>query len=314
MVVSPSALTDRQRDVGTCYIARFASRDDAYAAWAGDQWLNVKEPLTVEVMAAGLRGKGPSISSYFPDREGLTHIAALDFDTDDGLRQAYRVARALQERVGAWAYVEESRRGAHLWWPLGEQVAAWLVRKALFGALVAARLEPDPKIELRPKSPHAPGKNGYGTSLRMPMMPHPLTGQGYGLFFANGEPLPRKLDECLLAIDEHPDTPLDDLKALAKLAPLDPDDTDASLRPGRRSWQDKPRANHKTVTEVAYERWGAILRAGRANRCFAPSHDDRHPSLSVMADDERLVCKAPHCVLNNNEHGYSAYELARLEL
>ncbi len=301
------ALTPNQRSIAECYVAQWAPRADAYADWDGEHWTAVRRPLTPEVVAASMRTKVP-VSCYFPDPEGLTHVAALDFDVGDGLALAYRVAAAMRAR-GAEAYVEPSRRGAHLWWPLAAQAPAWRVRRAMRGALAAAGVAPDPKIEFRPESSDAPGPGGLGKSLRMPMMPHPATGKGFPLHRADGEPLPYSMADSLLAMADP--SPRAVVEALAALGPPDLRESDQADRPPR-TWSAIDRAQAPTVTEVAYERWGVALRAGRANKCFA--HDDRNPSLSVTADDERLICKSPECRLHNNGKGYGSIQLRALEL
>ena len=57
--------------------------------------------------------------------------------------------------------------------------------------------------------------------------------------------------------------------------------------------------------------WGVEnARPGKAVRC--PAHDDRNPSLSILRDDKRVICKTPGCILNNDDHGRGTYELTRL--
>jgi len=306
------ALSPNQRSIAETFIAQWSPRTDAYSAWHGDQWVAVREPLTPEVLAVAMRRTqpGPSVSAYFPDREGLTHVAALDFDTDDGLELAFRVARRIRE-MGVSTYVEPSRRGAHLWWPFAAQQPAWFARRCLRGALALAGIPANPKIELRPGMNGAPTHDGLGHALRLPLMRHPKTGQAFALHAPDGTPLPTALASLLLALDY----PLNDdvLRVIAQHAPVEMKEIDRRLH-GPRTYSERHRDTPPTVTDVVYERWGVILRPGRANRCFAPNHEDRHPSLSVTADDERLVCKAPHCILHNDGRGYGSIELQRLEL
>jgi hypothetical protein len=36
------------------------------------------------------------------------------------------------------------------------------------------------------------------------------------------------------------------------------------------------------------------------------------PSLSILKDDQRVICFSPSCVLNNNGHGRGTYELTKM--
>ena len=92
----------------------FAARNDVYSHWTADGWRPVREPLTGETVIAGLQGTGPSISGYMIAPGSVSHVAALDFDTDNGLEQAFALASFMGSH-GLPAYVETSRRGAHLW-------------------------------------------------------------------------------------------------------------------------------------------------------------------------------------------------------
>jgi len=50
--------------------------------------------------------------------------------------------------------------------------------------------------------------------------------------------------------------------------------------------------------------------AGRNVRC--PFHDDRHASMKVAPDDQRVWCKAPECVAYNGGRGLGTIALSRL--
>ena len=63
-----------------------------------------------------------------------------------------------------------------------------------------------------------------------------------------------------------------------------------------------------TVSEVLRRDYGLEARPGRAIRC--PFHDDRHPSLSILPDDRRVVCHSPTCRLSGR--GADAWDLAHL--
>ena len=56
--------------------------------------------------------------------------------------------------------------------------------------------------------------------------------------------------------------------------------------------------------------WGVQVRPGGSGRC--PMHDDKHASLTVMKDDQRVYCGAPHCPLNGGGHGVGSIQLQQM--
>jgi hypothetical protein len=64
------------------------------------------------------------------------------------------------------------------------------------------------------------------------------------------------------------------------------------------------------VTDVLSREWGLPAVPGKTVRC--PVHEDRHPSLSVLPDDRRVLCHAPGCLLNDGGRGADAWALAQV--
>jgi 5S rRNA maturation endonuclease (ribonuclease M5) len=64
------------------------------------------------------------------------------------------------------------------------------------------------------------------------------------------------------------------------------------------------------VCEVLQRDWNVVdPTPGRTVRC--PAHDDRSPSLSIAADDKRVWCHSPSCLLNGQEgQGHDPFSLA----
>lgn len=65
-----------------------------------------------------------------------------------------------------------------------------------------------------------------------------------------------------------------------------------------------------TVTTVLARQYGLDAVPGRTVRC--PAHEDRHPSLSIARDDQRVWCHAAGCPLNDGGRGADAWALASL--
>jgi hypothetical protein len=286
------------------YRALFCPRVDDHADWNGRSWLRTYRPLTDGVIAQALAGR-LSISTYMVGADGFTHVCALDFDTDDGLELARRVALALGA-AGIPAYVEPSREGrAHLWISLDARVPASVARRFLTIALWTAGVDPDDKrIERFPKQDRAPGAGEVGNCLRLPMMPNPKNGRRYPLLDPRTmEPLGDTLDEIVAAVRQ---APASIVTELAGPEPEPIEDVDRATPEHIKDFNET-----YTVSEVLDELWGVPqAEAGRSIRC--PAHDDVHPSLSIYRDDRRVFCHAPDCVFHNDGRGRDAYDLMLL--
>jgi hypothetical protein len=74
----------------------------------------------------------------------------------------------------------------------------------------------------------------------------------------------------------------------------------------RRGASDGPSA-----TQVLITRFGVInAKPGSTVRC--PAHDDVHRSLTIFADDQRVLCGSPSCVLNGQGSGVGSIRLERM--
>ena len=285
------------------YAVQFAARTDVYSHWTDGGWRPVREPLTAEIVIAGLAGTGPSISGYLIAPGSTSHVVALDFDTDEGVEQATRLARTMAAD-DLFGYVETSRRGAHLWCVLDQTLPAVAIRQSLKGLLQSVGLDGNPKIELRPGSNSLPD-GGLGHCLRMPLMPHPVTGKSGRLTDANGDVIGRTLAEILLNIEWTPSSRLLPWAGRWKRPPVD-------FIPADHRMDHAPfPEDTSTASELLRDLWGAQnALPGRTVRC--PAHEDKMPSLSILRDDKRAICKSPSCILNNSDHGRGTYELRKL--
>jgi hypothetical protein len=295
--------------IADVYLATFAPRTDAYVRAVNRTWIAVREPLTSAVLIeAFTRTPRVALSAYMLNGDSTSHVMALDVDTEDGLGIACRVQRVMAS-AGVPAYVEPSRRGAHLWCTLaGEPLQGIVLRRALRTFLAEAGVEPSPKVELRPAQDRLPGPDSLGSALRLPTMPHPATGQRFPLYDEAGTSLGLKWAPLLLAYDLAPSAPI--LAAAERWrAP------NAATGPSSHQAGETPiEAFNATVgvSQVLAREWGvANVVPGRSVRC--PAHDDRSPSLSIARDDRRAWCHSPACDLHGPDGaGHDAYSLATL--
>lgn len=293
----------READAAEYYATVFAGRRDDHVSFTGTMWARAGRPLTAEAVLAGLRGDGPSLSGYFLTPESTGHVAAVDFDSDDGIDLARR-CRGVLLRRGAPAYVEASRRGAHLWVVCDRAHSGLVLRRFLRAALREAGVPETDKTELRPAQ-DAIRADGYGAPLRLPTMPSPKTGRRYPLLDADDRPYPPRLDAMMLEIDYAPAWVVESLAATER-------PTHRAIRPGDHAPHSiRADDDDRTASEILRTLWGMPEpRVGRANKC--PAHDDHMPSLSIAKDDKRVWCKTGSCVLSNGGRGRGTHELVAL--
>lgn len=293
----------RPIDVAAVYVATFAGRDDVYSPWTGEQWIAVRKPLTPEVVLEAFRTRRP-VAGYLLTAESTTHILAYDFDLEDGWELGRRVAKAMW-RAGVPAYVERSRRGCHVWAVVDARIPGVVARRALRTFLADAGVAENPKIELRPGQDRLSGPDGLGHALRLPTMPHGLTGVRHPLCMPDGKPVADSLSGMLLAITWAPASAV--LDAAERYVPVvDPRAIPAAYR--------RPRKYDDADDDVGpiLASIGAPFRPGHAIRC--PFHDDHNPSLSIAKDGRRVFCKSPSCEAHNNGRGLGANQLRDLVL
>jgi hypothetical protein len=305
-------MTYRLADVGEYYASLFAARRDVYSAWTPEGWRPVREPLTGELVVAALLKvlKGtPSISGYMIAPGSVSHVAAIDFDTDNGFEQALQLSRFM-ELEGLPSYIETSRRGAHLWCVLDKVLPAVAIRAAMRGLLQGAELpDDDPHIEIRPGSDTLT-EGGLGHALRLPLMPHPKTGRQGKLLYASGEPMMQDtFAKKLLAIEWAPHQKILAWAELWRRPPV------TVLPPDHRNPREYGE-DTSSASELLRTLWGVPdVVPGRVFSCPASayhSHNDVHKGCRVFPDDRRVICHKPGCILNNDGRGRGTYELRKL--
>ena len=310
--------------VAAAYIAAFAGRTDVYGIYTPDGWRPRRSPLTPSVVLDAFANGSP-ITFYFLAPDEMTHVAAIDFDTGNGFEQAVLMGCVMWDD-GVPAYIETSRRGAHLWSVLDGQLHALALRSAHRTYLQAAGLPAnDQKIELRPGE--RVGTHGIGLALRAPMMPHPVTGvAGTLLDPRTQQPLGGSLAEVMQTVQRAPAATM--AAAAERYRPPAPPPVprypQSSPRypaptpryPGQRGRGRIERFNAENIVSEMLSREFRLITAapGRSVRCPGPTHrnGDRSPSLSILPDDRRAYCHVPGCAFNGSGHGVDAFDLDRI--
>lgn len=293
------------------WVDQFAAHRTAYVL---DSRETIHEPITPQLCEAYARD-GHAISGYLaalgPNGGFVTSMGAIDIDTT--IEDAVAIRRTLTEH-GVRTLMALSRRGAHLWvWSLGDgehqsqqylPVPASRMRRGLQAAvdLTIKDAEVRSHIEVFPK--HSDSAFGVG-ALRMPLFQHPKTGVVYPVVNEAGAETTDRLEAYRWTIPM--DTPYNALYGLGGAKPTDvtyPTDLGRQRRP-------VPRVEGPGVTSLLHAMGQTKAQPGRSVRC--PFHEDRHASLSVSTDDQRVWCKAPACPIHNGGRGIGSLALAKLK-
>ena len=182
MAAASKALLERVRKYSGWYERFFCQRKEAFALQTDEgTYYAVRKPVTLRLIEAHLLGE-VTAGWYALDRENTLRWAALDADGEDGLTQLQQVGLVLKGK-GWPAYLEDSRKGGHLWifFYFGEtreeRIGACPVRAALGHLLIELGLEEE--IELFPKQEEL-GEGGLGSLMRGPLGVHRACGKRFG--------------------------------------------------------------------------------------------------------------------------------------
>jgi hypothetical protein len=133
-------------------------------------------------------------------------------------------------------------------------------------------------------------------------MPHQRTGTRYALYDINGAKLPGKLTGLMMELDACPVSIIDEAAERAPLPPITSQPRELRYPFGQPEETD-------SASRILIELWGADYRAAPGKLITCPAHDDQRPSLSILRDDERAICRSPSCILNNDDNGRGLWEL-----
>jgi hypothetical protein len=194
----------RDKDVRQ-YRELFCHRRDAYAVQTDEgAYYAVRQPVSDNVVKAHLLGR-LTAGWYTLDEASTVRWAAFDADEEDGLIQLQEVGQALEKKD--WpVYLEDSRRGGHLWVffrphkARKRQIGAASIRAVLEHLLVELGL--DEAIEVFPKQDDV-GQGGLGNLVRGPLGVHQVCSRRFSfLELASLEPVGSNLLEQLEYISQ----------------------------------------------------------------------------------------------------------------
>ena len=264
---------------------RFVQRWDLFALQLGDgRYICVHKQLNMGHLVDHLRGK-ITLGTYLLDQESRARFLVLDVDDEQGWERLGHLARGLANE-SIPAYLEESRRGGHLWLFLGQTVAGREARAFGQGVLMTYEVE---GVELFPKQDRIAG--GPGSLIRMPFGVHKLTGRRYGFYTPEGSPLAPTIREQILVLKAPETVPEATLKAYRSFVSSRAVEAVTGSQEGPTGMVSEKIKSSITVLEFV-SRYVELRPTASGAIGLCPFHNDEHPSFGVNVEQNYWHCFA----------------------
>ena len=260
----------------------FIQRWDLFARQLDDgSYICIKEALNIDHLRDHFRGK-ITLGAYVLDQKSHVKYIVFDADNEEFKDRMKDMPFYLKEK-GVTSYLENSARGGHLWLFFPPPITGMAARR--FGQGLARILKLT-DVELFPKQDKL--YSGPGSLIRIPFGIHRKTGERYGFFTSNNQPLATSVFNQIQILCTPETVPDEFLKAML---------TQTSNR------------RKKTVTKVVdeskmplserikdsisvYDFVAQYVELSPSGRGQCPFHDDHHASFSVDIERNYWNCFA----------------------
>lgn len=282
METEPKFDVERLVDAALVLDRTFIRRTDLHARQLDNgSYICNRRPLTFDHLVEHLTG-ATTLGAYVLDRESRASYIVLDADTNDELAACIGMAGRLWVE-GVPSYLEQSRRGGHLWLFFETPIPG--ERARLFGKGLIEAYELG-GIELYPKQDRLDG--GPGSLVRLPFGVHRKVGERYGFISPDGWPLsgswPAQIEKLAdpLRVPRAAAGHFVALGSTVEEAPPQP-----VAEPATGTLSDRIKASVSV-----YDFVGRYVDLSPVGRGLCPFHDDEHASFSVNIDENYWNCFA----------------------
>ncbi len=267
----------------------FIQRWDIYSRQTETGYVAIKKPLTKPLLTQHLLGM-ITLGVYLLDIESNGRCMVLDADDEADWRRLQALAAVLNDE-GCVGYLEQSRRGGHLWLFFEDLLPGVEIRLFGRGLLAFYRIE---GIELFPKQDFL--GSGPGSQIRLPFGIHRKSGKRYGFLTPNRVPLASTLRQQIRLLSERHVVPgpiLEKYTNHAKKLSFEPRSRPETkpIRPGRVD----PDAPIKDQIEMSMPVRQFVLQyveLSPGGKGLCPFHDDTNPSFNVNDRENYWYCFA----------------------
>ena len=277
-------MPESSREAIEQYGKLFVNRWDVFAAQKGDgSYVCLRKPLTHELLWHHLTGQ-ITLGVYALDQENRARWLAFDADGDEQWAKLRDLSIRLKTREIP-SYLEQSRRGGHLWLFFEEHLPGKAVRA--FGQELLCLEEA--RVEMFPK--RGENREGPGSLIRLPLGVHRRSGKRYPFVNQQGELLGQSAQEQLEALRHAQKV------SSRVVAEMLGEALSAERRPAVRPPQDVTERSSpglidqvKQVDLFQFVSGYVHLTSGGKGHC--PFHPDEHMSFSVNREGNYWNCFA----------------------
>lgn len=278
----------------------FIPRWDCYPLQLQDgSYIQKREPLTLPQVVkhlthARLGLKPFTLGAYALDRESNAHWVCFDADADEQWEQLQQLARTLSHRAVP-SYLEQSRRGGHLWLFTPKlpgtdirRFASALLAKENISEVDEQRKR---RIEIYPKQDVL--GEGSGSFVRLPLGVHLKTGQFYHFVDLDVQPLAPSIREQIQMLSQPERVPGRFIKSFLSREvqvfppPLHPP-TFKKYTPQR----NEPLSESLKHATSLYDFVSHYVPLNEQGRGLCPFHDDHKKSFGVNRGRDYWHCFA----------------------
>ncbi|MBZ0317881.1 MAG: hypothetical protein K8L91_15780 [Anaerolineae bacterium] len=275
----------------------FFPRTDIYAEQLEARYVYRELPVTLDLLKQHLHGD-LTLGTYALSIENTANWIAIDADQDD----LWQVLIAFALTSALPLYLEQSRRGGHVWSFFSEPVTGKDARRFAKSLLMQAGFDPSSqqqrKIEIYPKQEHLEtGKPG--SLIRLPLGFHRRVkvagqpGKRFGFQTPEGVPLAPTIREQLALLAYAERVPQSLFETMLSEVP-EPEKRTVITTP----FLTKPVDTHVPLSERIKGSISVLDFVSRyveldgKNWGFCPFHDDQHKSFGVDAERNFWSCQA----------------------
>ncbi len=236
-------------------------------------------PLQITHLEGHLKGS-QTLGAYMLNQGSVTTRIVLDDDSEAGLERLAHIGKDLQQR-GMPSYLEQSRRGGHLWVftpPLSGRDARRVGRYLLSEQKLTSK-----DIEIYPKQDFLHGDH-VGSLVRLPFGKHLKTGKVYGFVDLDGHDLAQRRRDQIVIVSNPERVSQEVIDGILSVAPESKKVFEIDRKRLKRYSSDMPPdvKIKRAVSPIDYI--SQYVELDHTGRGLCPFHDDHRQSLKVYDD------------------------------
>ena len=265
------------------YASTFLGRKDVYSLQTKNgSYVAIYKSLPERLMLAHLNGK-VTLGTYALDEDSRAHWICYDADADEAWNRLRTVAVQLADKEVP-SYLEQSRRGGHLWLFLPASIPGRQARQ--FGHHLLNQYDIE-SVELFPKQDEL--TTGPGSLVRLPLGFHRKTGRRYHFVHTDGSPIAPTISEQIALLAHPRCVPTEFLFSM--IGQVDLAQRSALPVPtGRGAGETLSERIKDRITAFNFISQYVTLDDRGSGHC--PFHDDQHKSFAVNQDQNYWHCFA----------------------